>query len=175
MSDQLVSISEIARTHGKRRQTIHKLVKRLSIRTVKVRGKNTRGQVSSHISLENYEELQRHLGGLGTSPGDEVKDGPSDVVGVLYLIQLEPDSDPGRFKLGHTTNIDERMRSHRTVAPFVSLKRKWPCRLIWEKTAIECVTQDCERLYTEVFRTDDIDGVIERADQFFQLMPTIEL
>ena len=45
--------------------------------------------------------------------------------------------------------------------------------MLWEKTAIECVTDGCERLHTEVFRVDSIDTVIEKCDKFFGLMPSL--
>ena len=93
---------------------------------------------------------------------------------VFYLILLEPEFDPGRFKLGFTADIDERIRSHRTVAPLLKVVKTWPCRLTWEKTAIDCITAYCEQIHTEVFRADDIQQVIERADKFFKLMPRLD-
>jgi hypothetical protein len=94
-----------------------------------------------------------------------------DIGGVFYLIQLEPEHDPGRFKLGFATNIEERLRSHKTAAPFSKVLKTWPCKLLWEKTAIECASQGCARLHTEVFRTESIDEVQSRCEQFFKLMP----
>jgi hypothetical protein len=87
---------------------------------------------------------------------------------------LEPNHDPGRFKLGFATNIDERLRSHKTAAPFSKLLKTWPCKLLWEKTAIDCVSQGCIQIYTEVFRTESIDVVLSRCYQFFKLMPEVK-
>ena len=42
---------------------------------------------------------------------------------------------------------------------------------MWEKPAIDCVTNKCEQIYTEVFRTDSIEEVKLKCDQFFELMP----
>ncbi len=39
--------------------------------------------------------------------------------------------------------------------------------LLWEKTVIDCVSQDCERIYTEVFRTESIDEIQARSEEFF--------
>ena len=89
------------------------------------------------------------------------------------MIQLEPQFDPGRFKVGFTTNISERIRSHRTSAPFSAIIKQWSCKLLWEKTAIECMTQDCEQLHTEVFRTDNLNEVIGRGESFFGIMPSV--
>ena len=38
----------------------------------------------------------------------------------------------------------------------------------------DSVTQGCEKLSKEVFRTNDITKVKEKCDQFFALMPKLE-
>ena len=166
---QLISIIDIADAHGKRKQSIHKLVKRLGIEVVKMKSNNARGQMISYITTRDYEELRRQL----DKPDSPNSDTRTDGSGVIYLVQLEPEIDPGRFKIGFTTDPDERLRSHRTSAPFSELVKTWPSKFLWEKTAIDCITQDCEQLHTEVFRTQDFDLVIGRAERFFELMPTM--
>ncbi len=168
MDQQLISIIEIAQTHGKRRQSIHKLVKRLGIEVVKRKSDNARGQAISYVTTSAYEEeLKIQL----EKPDNLIASTSTDGSGFFYVVQLEPLADPGRFKAGFTTDPGQRIRSHRTSAPFAKLIKVWPCKLLWEKTAIDCITQDCERLYTEVFRTESIDHVISRSDRFFELMP----
>ena len=167
MTEQsLISLIDIAQIHSRRRQTIHKIVKRLGINTVKTASESARGQKVSSITMEDYKKLESCL----TQPKRE-NNNQNEARGVFYLILLEPELDPGRFKVGFTANINERIRSHRTVAPLLKVVKTWPCRIAWEKTAIDCVTSHCEQVHTEVFRTDDIQEVIERADQFFKLMP----
>jgi len=90
------------------------------------------------------------------------------------LIQLEPDHDPGRFKLGFASNMPERLRSHRCSAPFAKILKTWACHALWERTAIDSVTQGCEKIHTEVFRTKDISSVQEKCDLFFNLMPKLD-
>ena len=176
MNQRLVSITAIARDHNKSRQSLHKLVKRLGIDVVKEHSEDSRGQLASHIRESDYEELlKRHLDDLKNYNDDETSDNSSGNSGVFYLALLEPEHDPGRFKVGFTTNIRERMRSHQTAALYAVLKKTWPCKPLWEKTAIECVTQNCHQLHTEVFHTDDIGEVIDRANQFFRLMPLVDV
>jgi len=38
---------------------------------------------------------------------------------------------------------------------------------------MDCVANGCERLHTEVFRTDDMANRTAIADQFFGLMPAV--
>lgn len=93
---------------------------------------------------------------------------------MFYLIQLEPELDPLRIKLGFATDVNERLRSHKTSAPLAELVQTWPCKLLWEKTAIECITNGAEQMYTEVFRVDNLEETIALADRFFDLMPSLE-
>ena len=169
MHDQsLISIGEIATNHGRRRESVHNIVKRLGIDTVKVARANARGQKVSCITMEDYRLLEQHL-----ADSTQKADNNNAFRGVFYLAQIEPVLDPGRFKVGFTADISERIRNHKTIAPFLEIVKTWPCKPLWERTAIECVTHKCEQIHTEVFRTDDIQKVIERADEFFEIMPRL--
>lgn len=94
-----------------------------------------------------------------------------DDVGIFYLMQLEPDHDPGRFKAGITVEIEGRLQKHRCSAPFAQCLRAWPRRRTWERVAIDCLTDGRERLHTEVFRSVALEEVLRRADAFFAVMP----
>ena len=93
---------------------------------------------------------------------------------MFYLLQLEPEHDPGRIKVGFAVNLPERLRTLRCSAPFTKVVRTWPCKVLWERTAIESVTDGCNQLHTEVFRTASIESVVQRCDQFFSLMPKLQ-
>lgn len=174
MSDDLISISEIAIAHARHKSSVHKTIKRLGINTHRFRTDGARGQEALHIAREDYALLIAEFEPQGvTDSTNEETDGWR---GFLYIIQLEPELDPGRFKIGFAGTVDDRLRSHRTSAPFAALVRQWPCKRLWEQTAIESITQNCEKLHTEVFRTDGIEAlgeVLELADRFFLIMPKL--
>lgn len=67
----------------------------------------------------------------------------------------------------------DRLRALRCSAPFAKVVGTWPCKELWGKTAIDCVTADCEKLHTEIFRTDALDEVAAKCQQFFALMPEV--
>jgi hypothetical protein len=46
-------------------------------------------------------------------------------------------------------------------------------RRLRERTAIDCVTESCDRLHTEVFRCLSLETVIAKCEQFFGMMPPI--
>lgn len=172
MSIETISVIDVAKNLGKQKAHIFKILGRLGIETVKEKNSAAKGQKISYITTDDYERIKEYLAGAASEPG--VSTTQADVGGVFYLIQLEPEHDSGRFKLGFATNIEERLRSHKTAAPFSKVLKTWPCKLLWEKTAIECASQGCVRLHTEVFRTEQISEVQARCEQFFRLMPEVK-
>lgn len=169
MSIETISIIDVAKNLGKRKAHIFKILRRLGIETVKEKSNTARGQKIAYITSVDYSRIREYFS-VVENDSDALTVQP-DVGGFFYLIQLEPNHDPGRFKLGFATNVEERLRSHKTAAPFSKVLKAWPCKLLWEKTAIECVSQGCVRLHTEVFRTESIEEVQTRCEQFFKLMP----
>lgn len=179
MDDALISVIDLANQLGKRKQTIFKVLKRLNVVVTKASNENSRGALIAYVSNDEAKLVREELAARRESE-ESVEDGyelseaslPSQQ-GVFYLLLLEPDHDPGRFKVGFATSLSERLRTLRCSAPFTTVVKSWPCKLLWEKTAIECVSYGCERIHTEVFRTSSIDSVIAKCEQFFELMPSL--
>jgi len=166
--DDLISVRDLAARHGKRRQTVFKVLKRLGIETTKLRSAAGRNQLVAYITVEESGRVGVELDAMNSTdeaPLDE------DEAGVFYLVQLEPDFDPGRFKVGFAAGMAERLRHLRCSAPFATVVRTWRCRRLWERTAIDSVTVGCEQLHTEVFRTGSLDEVVARCERFFAVMP----
>jgi hypothetical protein len=172
MPDDLISILDLATDLGRRKQTIFKIVKRLGIEPEKFRGPNSRGAIISYVT---EADARRVVGEINSrkayDSSDEGTSTPEQ--GVFYLLLLEPTHDPGRFKVGFALSLPERLRALRCSAPLIHVVKAWPCRALWERTAIQCVAQDCERLHTEVFRTTSIEAVAEKCERFFELMPRL--
>jgi hypothetical protein len=180
MDDGLISVIDLASELGRRKQTIFKVINRLKIETHKLSTNNSRGQLVVHVAVDDAKRIREELiaSSTGSDDGAETDNniGNGQILsqrGVFYLLQLEPNQDPGRFKVGFATDLAERLRHHRCSAPFAAVVKFWACRSLWEKTAIDCVTEGCERLHTEVFRTMSINTVIAKCEQFFELMPKL--
>jgi hypothetical protein len=93
-------------------------------------------------------------------------------VGVFYVIQLVPDLDPKRLKLGFAESLEQRLSQHRTAAPTARVLRAWPCKRPWELTAIDALTREgCRLILNEVFKCDNPDTLIKRGDAFFNMLP----
>ena len=179
VADNLISVIDVAAECGKRKATIFKIIKRLQIETKKRRRSSSGNQFVSYITQDEFKRVRSEL--ISSANHDESEHADDNLLseivgnesGVFYLIQLEGNHDPGRFKVGFAGNLGDRLRALRCSAPFATVVNTWPCRRLWEKTAIDCVTVDCERLHTEVFRVDSLDKVCEKCEQFFALMPTL--
>lgn len=170
-----ISLSELADELQCHKQTLFKLVKRLGIIPTKHRDPDRGNQLVSVITAEEALSVRREILSRGNSATEAGVDEEISVAetGRFYLIQLEPEHDPGRIKLGFTTDTDERLRKHRCAAPFAKYVRTWPCKPLWERTAMDCITDGLERLHTEVFRAPDLELVLHRASSFFALMPAV--
>ena len=176
MTQDRISIIDAAQAIGYGKTAVFKLVSRLGIETFKERNANHNGQAIAYISLDDFQQIQRHVATRQVFLSEESQSDTEQFgieYGVFYLIQLEPEHDPGRFKVGFAVLIGERLRSHRCAAPFAQVVQTWPCRRLWERTAIDCVTVDCVQLHTEVFRTNDLPSVVARCDAFFAMMPSL--
>ena len=173
MKKQYIPVSEVASSLGKHKNSILKVINRLGIEKHLEKSNEARGQRITFISQDGFKRVKEHFQHVGSKNTTTHIDSESG--GVFYLIQLEPECDPTRFKLGFASNINERFRSHRTSAPFCKIIRTWPCKLLWEKTAIESITRGCERVHTEIFRAESLPVLLERCEQFFSLMPSIEV
>jgi len=175
MDDDRLSVIDAASRLGKHTSTVYKMLKRIGVTPTKERHPDHGNQVIGFITTQEFNLLHEYV---ETTPSIENNGNSPDVViidrGAFYLLQLEPEHDPGRFKVGFASNMNDRLRALRCSAPFATIVDTWPCHRLWEKTAIDCVTNGCKQLHTEVFRTDALESVIEKCNAFFALMPKLE-
>jgi hypothetical protein len=173
---ELISIIDAAKQLGKYKQTLFKIIRKLKITPIKHRHSQHRGQAISYITKEDIDKLTEYFSNKQTTEKTDIDSSNYDLtdIGVFYLIQLEPTHDHGRFKVGFASTMNERLRQHRCAAPFAKVIGTWPCRRLWEQTAIDCVVADCEKIHTEVFRTDNIENIKTKCINFFNLMPEIK-
>ncbi|MBF0310648.1 MAG: hypothetical protein HQL56_14085 [Magnetococcales bacterium] len=174
-----ISVIDVASQFGKKKTTIFKIIARLGIEKKNLQSPNRHGQMVSYIPQSSVELIQNELvRNIKEEDYEGINDSAGTVYtpdkGVFYFVLLEPDHDPCRFKVGFAVNLAERLRDLKCSAPFLREMKTWPCKRLWEKTAIDCVSNGCEQLNTEVFRAASIESVLDKCEAFFRLMPTLE-
>lgn len=172
-----VAVADLADELGVYKQSIFRIAKRLDVQTVKRREPTRGNQLIALVSEAGATAIrdavaQGRRGGV-QSVSDVAEFAPDE--GWFYLIQLEPEHDSGRLKVGFTTDLDGRLRHHRCSAPFAVYRKTWPCRRTWERAAVDSMTTGLEQLHTEVFRGPCLDEVVERGDRFFSVMPSVRV
>ena len=178
--EERIAIVDLADDLQVRKQRIFKILPRLGIRPTQrreaSRGNQNVATVSQAEAATIRSEIERssELPSGGNARSGTLAAFSSDDVGFFYLIQLEPEHDTGRFKVGFTMDLDGRLQKHRCSAPFARYVASWPCRRVWERAAIDCVTTGCDQLHTEVFRAVSLEPVSARAQGFFTMMPALE-
>jgi hypothetical protein len=174
-SSKTIALAELADELGIYKQTVFKIAKRLGIQPIKRRDPARGNQLIALVTeadaaaiRDGYAQGRRS----GVQENSEMPEFAPDE-GWFYLIQLEPEHDPGRFKVGFTTDLDGRLRHHRCSAPFATYLKTWPCKRLWERASIDCLTAGAEQLHTEVFRFASLQQVMETGDRFFSIMPPV--
>ncbi len=175
MDEDRIAIVDLADELQVRKQRLFKIIKRLGITATQRRDSERGGQNVAVVSASEAAAIRKEIGSPSSTDSSDAAASPQllDDVGFFYLIRLEPDHDPGRFKVGFTIELEGRLQKHRCSAPFAAYLKTWPCRRVWERAAIDCATLGCEKLHTEVFRADSLDMVASRADTFFSVMPSL--
>lgn len=112
---------------------------------------------------------------LTQEEADRLRDGAAAAgmdAGVVYVIQLVPDLDPRRIKVGFSRDMAGNLKYLRAGAPTAVLLQAWPCRPGWAPAAFDCLTGGCRAVRDGVFDSDDLAGCVRRGDAFFALLPT---
>ena len=94
--------------------------------------------------------------------------------GVFYILDLIPDVPTlNRVKFGFTSNMDNRLEQHRTSAPTAKILGTFQCKRAWEQAAIDVCSRGEHNIRTEIYDVRDVDTVLNRAQQFFNMMPEV--
>jgi len=177
MSEEYVSLKQLAAEVGMDRSHARRYVLALGLTPTKRRTSDSGNQLTLTVTASEAEYVRnerREQGFLGSGKPVEKE------LGSFYVIQLVPELDPRRIKLGFADDVNQRLAQHRTSAPTASVLRSWPCKRSWEKTVIDALACSGGKLIlNEVFEFEDVDKMIGRANELFSLLgdpaSTIEL
>ena len=134
LRDDLISIADLAIEQRKLKQTVFKIVKRLGIEPRKARSSSNGGQLISYVTREEANRIVGHMT-TGHAPR-EISTSEEVCIedqGAFYLLLLEPEHDPGRFKVGFAVSLSERLRALRCSAPLLEVVKTWPCKSLGKR------------------------------------------
>src|SRR5262245_42995636 len=173
MSTEFVFLADLARQMGMERSNARKYILDLGFHFTKIRSREKNNALMLALSVEDAESIlarRQHAG----FHGDQIPLNDANGHGVFYIVQPLPRLDPQRLKLGFTGSIEQRMLSYRAICPEAVVLQTWPCKAIWEKTAIAAISRGAsEQLGQELFRCPDVENILQQAHTFFSMLPVL--
>src|SRR6266702_1959866 len=175
MAEGYVLLSELADEWGIDKSNARKYVWKCGFSFVRVRGDERTHQLVLALTVADAEIVREMRLSEGyTTRGTEGTRPVENGAGTFYLVQIIPDVDQRRVKLGYAMDAERRLSAYRTVSPTATIVHAWPCSVSWERAAIASLTAEgCTLLGGEVYLCEDIDRLVQRGDTFFACMPEI--
>ena len=169
MTQEFISIKHLAEKLGMDRSHARRYVLKLGFKPQKRRTADSGSQLTLTVTTEEADTILKHRMEQGfTSEGRPVE--PD--AGVFYLIQLVPELDPKRIKMGFANDINERLAQHRTAAPTAKIMKYWHCKRSWETTVMDCLSSvSCKHILNEVYECNDPEALVEMGSKLFSILP----
>lgn len=168
---EMVGIADIAKRLKVDSTTVRRLIARESeaLQLELHRGKEDKLLLSRSDADRLVASYEARRGPVNAANEESAK---FDRYGYFYIIRLIPEALPNRVKIGFADNVEKRLAEHRTAAPTAKLLKSWPCKRSWDYAAMDSITREgCKLVLSEVFE-GDVEGFLERAEQFFAVMPS---
>lgn len=167
-SSDYVSLKSLADELGLDRSNMRKYVKKSGLEPHKRRTPDSANQLTLAITPDEADFIRNRR----RSEGYDSQTTVTRDAGVFYIIQLVPELDLRRLKLGFADDLDARLSQHRTAAPTATVLNSWPCKRSWETTVMDALTaKGCRLILNEVFECDSPDELVTFANQLFELLP----
>ncbi len=172
-NQRYISIKEIAQTLGMDRSHARKFAIKCGFEFAKQRTADSGNQLTLVLPEEKAQLLYQKRKDLGFTEDNILV---SSDIGFFYIIQLIPEFDKNRIKLGYANDVRDRLAQHRTSAPTAVLLKSYPCKREWEKTIIDFISlKHCRLINSEVYEAIDVEKMVEYADQLFSIIPNPEI
>lgn len=169
MDEGYISIRHLAEKLGMDRSHARRYILKLGFKPAKRRTSDSGNQLTLTVTQDEATSILKHRQEQGfTGDGKPVE----LEAGFFYVIQLVPELDPKRIKLGFAIDVNDRLSQHRTAAPTAKTLHSWPCRRAWETTVMDCLsTVACRHILNEVFECNALDELIEKGNALFGMLP----
>jgi hypothetical protein len=169
MSDEYVSLKALAAELGMDRSHARRYVLRLGVEPQKRRTPDSGGQLTLTVSASEAESIRSRRNEQGFLDSSKPV---QNEAGFFYIIQLVPELDPKRIKLGFADDVNVRLLQHRTSAPTAVVLKSWPCKRSWEGTVIDALASIGGKLIlNEVYEFEDVQSLLNHGEKLFALLP----
>ena len=93
---------------------------------------------------------------------------PSSKSEVFYLIKSFPNLN--LYKIGQTSDIEQRKRDHRSTYPDLRVIKSWPCKKAQDNEATRYALKfpGLQDIKSEVFRVQDLQDLVRYLDNYFK-------
>lgn len=154
------------------RRHINKMKKELGLDPVKQKTSTSSGSLVNCLSTDHTHLFLSYFASKDEKESENAFS--SRKFGSFYIIQLIPEFNPNRVKIGFADNVKKRIKEHQTASPTAKLIGHWPCKRAWDQAAMDSITREnCRLVMNEVYE-GEIDGFIKRGNAFFENMPKSE-
>jgi hypothetical protein len=168
-NEDFISIKALSEKLGMDRSHARRFVLKLGIIPQKRRTHDSANQLTLTVTSTEAEKILEARRSLGFSEDRNIVESET---GVFYVIQLVPELDPKRIKLGYANDLADRLTQHRTSAPTAKVAASWPCKRSWETTVMDCLRViGCKHILNEVFECEDLDALIAQGARLAALLP----
>ena len=169
-SRDYITINALADELNRDRSNFQKYVKKLGVNIEERRTPESRNQLTMTVTLEDAKFIRNKMESEGFTSDTTIVSVPDR--GFFYIIQVAPELDPRRLKLGFAENVETRLSDHKTAAPTATVLKSWPCKRVWEKTIIDALTvRHCRLIQNEVFECDSYEKLEEVGNKIFDILP----
>jgi hypothetical protein len=164
-----ISLKVLSEMIGINRSQTRKMVLKMGYKPQKRRMPDSGNQLALVFSSDEVNSILKYREDLGFT---KIKPPIINDMGYFYIIQVIPELDSSRIKMGFATNMMERLANHRTIAPTAKIFKTWPCKRIWEITVMDCLSSiSCKHILNEVFECRDLEELIKKGDSLFKMLP----
>lgn len=166
---EYISIKHLAEKLGMDRSHTRRYVLKLGFKPKKRRTSDSGNQLTLTVTAQEADSILKHREDQGFTGKAAIVESET---GCFYIIQLVPELDPRRIKMGFANDLNDRLCQHRTSAPTAKVLKSWPCKRSWEVAVMDCLSSvACRHILNEVFECEDLSGLVRRGDEVFQLFP----
>jgi hypothetical protein len=166
---EFISIKHLAEKLGMDRSHARRYVLKLGFKPQKRRTPDSGNQLTLTVTAQEAATILKQREDQGFIGSGLVAESET---GCFYVIQLVPELDAKRIKLGFAVDLNDRLTQHRTAAPTAKVLKSWPCKRSWEVTVIDCLSSiGCRHILNEVFECDDLESLLKKGEELFRILP----